>query len=283
MKPFLKWVGGKTQILGSVLGSFPKEINDYHEIFVGGGSVLLAVLEKCDIRGKVHAYDLNEALINVYKDVQSRPKELHQKVTKLLSVYDGITGTENNRNPTNEQEAVTSKESYYYWIRHLYNSNIGDRSAMFIFMNKTCFRGMFREGSNGFNVPYGHYKTTPHFVSLDEFEQISKNLQRVEFKHCDFREAIAQVKSGDFMYLDPPYVPETKTSFVGYTKDGFGLKDHEELFEMAKTSGAKFVMSNAGVDLVRTTFSDYNILDVKARRAINSKNPEAFTTEVIIW
>jgi DNA adenine methylase len=138
-------------------------------------------------------------------------------------------------------------------------------------MNKTCFRGMFREGSNGFNVPYGHYKTTPHFVSLDEFEQISKNLQRVEFKHCDFREAIAQVKSGDFMYLDPPYVPETKTSFVGYTKDGFGLKDHEELFEMVKTSGAKFVMSNAGVDLVRTTFSDYNILDVKARRAINSK------------
>lgn len=282
MKPFLKWVGGKTQILDPVLGSFPREINDYHEIFVGGGSVLFAVLEKCDVRGKVHAYDLNEALINVYKDVQSRPKELHEEVMKLLNVYDGLTGTEINRKPTNEREALTSKESYYYWIRHMYNSNIGDRSAMFIFMNKTCFRGVFREGPNGFNVPYGHYKTTPQFVTLDEFEKISKSIQCVEFVHCDFRGAIARVKPGDFMYLDPPYAPETKTSFVGYTKDGFGLKDHEELFEMMKVSGAKFVMSNAGVDLVRSAFSDYKILDIKARRAINSKHPEATTTEVIV-
>jgi DNA adenine methylase len=83
------------------------------------------------------------------------------------------------------------------------------------------------EGPNGFNVPYGHYKSTPQFVTLDEFEKISKSIQRVEFVHCDFRDAIARVKSGDFMYLDPPYAPETKTSFVGYTKDGFGMKDHE--------------------------------------------------------
>jgi DNA adenine methylase len=282
MKPFLKWVGGKTQILDSVLGNFPDKIHDYHEIFVGGGSVLFSVLDRCNVNGKLYAYDLNKTLIQVYKDVQSRPMELHTEIMKLFNVYDGLIGTDINRKPSNENEAMTSKESYYYWIRHLYNTGVGDRSAMFIFLNKTCFRGVFREGPNGFNVPYGHYKSTPQFLTVDEFKNISTKLQRVEFKHCDFRDAIARVKSDDFMYLDPPYAPETKTSFVGYTKDGFGLEDHETLFKMIKTSGAQFVMSNAGVDLVRNAFCDYKIHDVKARRAINSKNPDATTTEVLV-
>ena len=283
MKPFLKWVGGKAQILDSVLGTFPDQIHDYHEIFVGGGSVLLSVLDRCCVAGKIYAYDLNKTLIQVYKDVQTRPTELHKEVMKLFSVYDGLIGTEINRKPSNEDEALTSKESYYYWIRHLYNTDTGDRSAMFIFLNKTCFRGIFREGPNGFNVPDGHYKTTPRFLTMDEFKNISTKLQRVEFKHCDFRDAIARVKSDDFMYLDPPYAPETKTSFVGYTKDGFGLEDHKTLFTMIKTSGAQFVMSNAGVDLVRNAFCDYKIRDVTARRAINSKNPDSTTTEVIVY
>lgn len=282
MKPFLKWVGGKTQILDSVLGNFPDKIHDYHEIFVGGGSVLFSVLDRCCIAGKIYAYDLNKTLIQVYKDVQSRPTELHMEVMKLFNVYDGLIGKDINRKPSNENEALTSKESYYYWIRHLYNTDTGDRSAMFIFLNKTCFRGIFREGPNGFNVPYGHYKTTPRFLTADEFKNISAKLQRVEFKHCDFRDAIARVKSDDFMYLDPPYAPETKTSFVGYTKDGFGLEDHKTLFTMIKTSGAQFVMSNAGVDLVRNAFCDYKVCDVTARRAINSKNPDATTTEVLV-
>ena len=282
MKPFLKWVGGKTQILDTILDSFPKKINDYHEIFVGGGSVLFAVLEKCHVMGNIYAYDLNETLINVYKDVQLRPKELHREVMNLFNVYDELSGTEIIRKPTNEQQAMTSKESYYYWIRYKFNSKIGDISAMFIFLNKTCFRGIFREGPQGFNVPYGHYKTTPQFIPLIEFEKISTILQRVIFKHCDFRDAIKQVKPGDFMYLDPPYVPETKTSFVGYTKDGFGIKNHEELFKMTKANGAHFVMSNSDVDLVRKAFYEYNISIVKARRAINSKNPEATTNEVVV-
>lgn len=156
MKPFLRWVGGKTQIIDSVLCNFPDEIENYHEIFVGGGSVLLSVLEKCKVKGKIYAYDLNKTLINVYKDVQTRPKKLHEEIKKLITTYDSLTGEEINRNPENEKEAMTSKESYYYWVRHMYNSGIGDQSAMFIFLNKTCFRGVFREGPNGFNVPYGH-------------------------------------------------------------------------------------------------------------------------------
>src|SRR6056300_384938 len=122
MKPFLKWVGGKTQILDAVLGAFPSEINDYHEIFVGGGSVLLAALEKANVKGKFYAYDLNKILIDTYKDIQTRPKELQKEVDELFRVYDSINGTEINRKPTDEQEALTSQESYYYWVRHLYNT-----------------------------------------------------------------------------------------------------------------------------------------------------------------
>jgi DNA adenine methylase len=279
MKPFLKWVGGKTQIIQDVLGAFPSEINDYHEIFVGGGSVLLAALEKANVKGKFYAYDLNKILIDTYKDIQTRPKELQKEVDELFRVYDSINGTEINRKPTDEQEALTSKESYYYWVRHLYNTGTQNKTAMFVFLNKTCFRGVYREGPNGFNVPYGHYKTTP---AVPDLIKVSEVIQKVEFTHCDFREAIRRAKPGDFMYLDPPYAPETKTSFVGYTKDGFGMKDHEELFEMTKSSGAQFVMSNAGVDLVRDAFSDYTVTDIKARRAINSKNPASNTTEVIV-
>lgn len=279
MKPFLKWVGGKTQILDAVLGAFPTEINDYHEIFVGGGSVLLAALEKANVKGTFYAYDLNEILINTYKDIQSRPTEIQKEVEDLFSVYDSLKGKEVNRKPMNEKEALTSKESYYYWVRHLYNTGGPNRTAMFVFLNKTCFRGVYREGPNGFNVPYGHYKTTP---AVPDLVKVSEVIQKVVFTHCDFREAIARVKVGDFMYLDPPYAPESKTSFVGYTKDGFNLKDHEELFAMTKSSDAQFVMSNAGVDLVRNAFSDYTVRDIKARRAINSKNPASNTTEVIV-
>lgn len=279
MKPFLKWVGGKTQILEDILGSFPSEINDYHEIFVGGGSVLLGALEKANVKGKFYAYDLNKILIDTYKDIQSRPTEIQKEVEHLFSVYDSLKGKEVNRKPTNEDEALTSKESYYYWVRHLYNTDAPNKTAMFVFLNKTCFRGVYREGPNGFNVPYGHYKTTP---AVPDLIKVSEVIQGVVFTHCDFREAIARAKTGDFMYLDPPYAPETKTSFVGYTKDGFSLKDHEELFDMTKSSDAQFVMSNAGVDLVRRAFSDYTVSDIKARRAINSKNPASNTTEVIV-
>ena len=112
MKPFLKWVGGKTQILDFVLGIFPDKINDYHEIFVGGGSVLFAVSDRCNVTGKLYAYDLNKTLIQVYKDVQSRPISLHEEVMKLFNTYDSLNGSEINRKPTNENEAMTSKESY---------------------------------------------------------------------------------------------------------------------------------------------------------------------------
>src|SRR6056300_1523040 len=282
MKPFIKWIGGKSQIMSDVLGSFPTKIENYHEVFVGGGSVLLSILSKRLVTGKVCAYDLNKYLIDLYKNIQTCPEVVHKHLKKLFTEYDSCTGTDVNRKPNTLSEAKQCKENYYYWIRQRFNTlkkETPEQTAMFVFLNKTCFRGVYREGPNGFNVPYGHYKTTP---AVPDLVKVSEVIQKVVFTHCDFREAIARVKVGDFMYLDPPYAPESKTSFVGYTKDGFGMKDHEELFEMTKSSGAQFVMSNAGVDLVRDAFSDYTVTDIKARRAINSKNPASNTTEVIV-
>jgi DNA adenine methylase len=285
MKPFIKWVGGKTQIIEDVLGSFPTKIKDYHEIFVGGGSVLLSVLSRGLVSGKVYAYDLNGSLIALYKNIQSQPQSVHDHLKSLYETYEKCEGSEVNRNPQTIEEAKQSKENYYYWIRRRFNlikEETIERSAMFIFLNKTCFRGVYREGPNGFNVPFGHYKKTPTIISSEEMIHVSELIKDVQFRQCDFREAFKGVGKGEFVYADPPYAPETKTSFVGYTKDGFGVAEHKDLFDLIKNSDAEFVMSNAKVDMVLNTFSDYKIADVKARRAINSKNPGSTTTEVLV-
>ena len=288
MKPIIKWVGGKTQILDKVLKTFPREIENYHELFVGGGSVLFGLLESKDItlKGKVYAYDKNQKLINMYRQIQTNPKDVHDHLTELFKTYDTRTGTEVNRKPQTEEEGLTSKESYYYWVRKKYNDLIPTthiHAATLIFLNKTCFRGVYREGPNGFNVPYGHYKTTPVVTPLEELLKIQYLIKDVVFKWCDFRAAFAQtVNDCDFIYADPPYAPENVKSFVGYTKDGFTMDDHKDLFDLLKYSEIDFVMSNAKVYLVTSSFEDYKIEDVPARRAINSKDPSSITTEVLV-
>jgi DNA adenine methylase len=288
MKPVIKWVGGKTQILDTVLKSFPREIENYHELFVGGGSVLFGLLTSKDInvKGRVYAYDKNQKLINMYRQIQTNPEEVHDHLLELFTTYDTRTGTEVNRKPETEEEGLTSKESYYYWVRKKYNELVPTtpvHAATLIFLNKTCFRGVYREGPNGFNVPYGHYKSTPLVVSLDELVKIQGLIKDVVFKWCDFRAAFAQtVNGGDFIYADPPYAPESVTSFVGYTKDGFSLEDHRDLFNLLKRSKIDFVLSNAKVHLVTSSFEGYEVKDVPARRAIHSKDPSSTTTEVLV-
>lgn len=291
-KPFLKWVGGKTQIIHDIIQKIPNEFNNYHELFLGGGSVLFAVLSlqrqgKITIKNKLYAYDINESLINVYKHVQSNKDELFEFITFYINEYDSITGVIINRKPTSIEDAKTSKESYYYWIRNKFN-NIDkqsiESSALFMFINKTCFRGMYREGPNGFNVPYGHYKKTPTIITEHDLTFISDLIKDVEFIQSDFSSSFQNLNTGDFVYLDPPYAPENDKSFVGYVADGFNLDMHTKLFdEITKMNDIYFVMSNAKVDLVTDYFKDYNCVDITARRAINSKNPGSTTTEVIIY
>ena len=291
-KPFLKWAGGKTQIIDDIIPKIPREMNNYHELFLGGGSVLLAVLSlqkqnKIIIKNKIYAYDINNALINVYKHIQKNKDELYKLINFYITEYDNIKGTMVNRKPNTIEEAKTSKESYYYWLRNKYNNidkNTVECSALFMIINKTCFRGMYREGPNGYNVPYGHYKKTPTIISETDLNYISDLIKDVEFKQSSFIDSIKYIKKSDFVYFDPPYVPEKSTSFVKYVEDGFNLETHQLLFnEIKKLGNIKFVMSNAKVELVTNNFKEYNCEDIIARRAINSKKPGSTTTEVIIY
>jgi len=298
LKPLLKWVGGKTQILEKLLCKFPIEMNNYREIFLGGGSVLLALLcyarsGAIKIQGNIYAYDLNEPLIWVYKNIQTRPTEVFTEMRKIIEEFNGCAKGEINRKPKNIEEAKCAKENYYYWIRSQYNKlDINKKktvlgSAMFIFMNKTCFRGVFRVGPNGFNVPYGHYDN-PEIINKEHLDEFSDLIQGVVFECRDFSSSLSFVEENDFVYLDPPYAPETDTSFVGYTENGFGIDNHNNLFALIHgltETNKKMMMSNADVTLVRENFSaieKYNIDSIVCKRAINSKKPDAKAKEVII-
>jgi DNA adenine methylase len=294
-KPFLKWVGGKTQILDDVLTLFP-EMKNYHEPFVGGGSVLLGLLSgvaegKITMTGKVFASDLNPSLIGLYRNVQARPAELVAAVKALMADLALSTGSLVNRKPTTIEEARTSAESYYYWIRARFNSSGMDKtsipaSAMFLFLNKTCFRGLWREGPRGFNVPCGHYKN-PSILDEAHILAVSTLIKDVVFVCQPFAASLAPVVEGDFVYLDPPYAPENATSFVGYTTEGFDLEMHKTLFTLVKqmkSRKVRILMSNADVSLVKDSFpaDDYQTKIISCRRAIHSKEPGTQTNEVLI-
>lgn len=296
-KPILKWVGGKTQIIDKLIPDFPVEINNYRETFLGGGSVLLTLLSYVKkgiikIHGNVYAYDLNEPLIYVYKNIQTRHTELYEKLQDIIKEFNDCGDGVLNRKPANIEQAKELRENYYYWIRSEYNKLcLTDKkdilgSAMFIFLNKTCFRGVFRVGPNGFNVPYGHYKK-PEIVNKEHVDEIHNLIQDVVFEHSDFNTSLTNVESNDFVYMDPPYAPETETSFVGYTENGFNIENHNNLFNLIHNltnTNKKIILSNADVRLVRENFTNekYNTFEILCKRSINSKNPDAKAKEVII-
>jgi DNA adenine methylase len=299
-KPILKWVGGKTQIIDKLIAEFPIEINNYHETFLGGGSVLLTLLSyvkhgTIKIHGGIYAYDANEPLIYLYKNIQTRHNELYDILHQLIQEFRDCADGEINRKPENIQEAKIAKENYYYWIRRKYNKLSRDDkkdimgSAMFIFLNKTCFRGVFRMGPNGFNVPYGHYNN-PEIINKVHLEEIHHLLQNVIFECCDFTVSLSltNIEPHDFVYLDPPYAPQSNSkSFVGYTENGFNIEQHKNLFNLIHNltdTNKKIMVSNADVNLVRENFpiEKYNILSILCKRSIHSKNPETKAKEVII-
>ena len=309
-KPIIKWVGGKTQIIDKIIDEYTTTMTNYHEIFIGGGSVLLELLSykkagHITITGTINAYDINETLISLYKNIQSNHNELYTILKQIINEFNSCSNDENsvlNRKPTNLEEALNKPENYYYWSRIKYNNlsliekNSILGTALFIFLNKTCFRGVYRIGPNGFNVPYGNYAQSD-IINKEHLQEVHDLIQGVIFTHCDFsvplQRCIGDVangdvaNSGDFIYLDPPYAPENSKSFVGYNKDGFDLEQHKKLFGLCKelhTKKIKFVMSNADVELLKEHFPHeiYNIQSIIAKRSINSKKPGSKTQEVII-
>lgn len=273
-RPILKWIGGKTQIVDKIFESFPSEIESYHEIFLGGGSVLLNLLAYQEagiitIKKKIYAYDANISLIYVYKNIQLNPERLYKIIKKYIKEYNSIEPHSKksmavNRKPENLDEALESQESYYYWIRDKYNH----------LNNKTCFRGMLAV-------------VCPSIISKSHLLQFHKIIKNVIFIDGDFHNTMSNIQAGDFVYMDPPYAPQEKTSFVGYNKDGFALNNHMDLFNLChklKNNNIDFVMSNADVKLIRDNFSDsqYLIKTIVCRRAINSKKPGSSANEVII-
>jgi DNA adenine methylase len=261
MKPFLKWAGGKTQMLHKVLDKFPSNLNNYYEPFVGGGSVLLGLLSSRTIKGTAYASDINPHLIALYKQVQAEPEKLICELELLCK---------------------NLSEERYYEVRADFNKD--PTPARFLYLNKTGFRGLYREGPNGYNVPFGHNKA-PGVYDADHLRTVSRLIKDVVFTCQPFTESLGRISDPtDFVYMDPPYAPENATSFVTYTKSGFGKEEHESLFRLTQSLPCPFLMSNSNVTLVRDAFPEpqFTTEVVVARRAINSKDPSAQTNEVLI-
>jgi DNA adenine methylase len=274
-KPIIKWIGGKSQILKNILDKFPKTIDNYYEIFLGGGSVLLGLLyyQKeglIKIKGNIFAYDINEPLIYFYKNIQENYNDLYELLTKIIDDF----------------KKEDDKESFYYYKRDIYNSlenkKTIEASSLFLFLNKTCFRGMYRESKNGFNVPYGNYKN-PEIINKNHLQDIHYLIKDVIFIHQDFNKSLQNTFNiDDFIYLDPPYYPEKNNSFVNYNKEGFNLDNHNYLIKLLKNNNFKFLMNNSDVKYIHDNLCEFNIEIILCKRKINSKNPQSVINEVII-
>jgi DNA adenine methylase len=294
MKAPLKWVGGKTQIIQTILDCLPLVMNDYYEPFVGGGSVLLGVLRRkaqgaIRINGDVYANDLNPDLMNFWRVLQSDVEGLIAALQEYENQYVRAHAVAMNgrRNPSTLEEALTSAESLYYWYRARYNAG-GlaplDSAALFGFLNKTGFRGLYRRGPHGLNTPFGHY-ASPAICPTADLREASGLLAGVVFSCEDYNGLLDRCKTGDGMYLDPPYVPVKTTSFTEYMEDGFpdqaGFLEH---VGSLATRGIRFVLSNSACPLVIAAFPEttYNVRRISCRRAIHCTAPDSRATEVII-
>ena len=285
-KPFLKWAGGKTQLISEIEKNLPNStIDTYVEPFVGSGAVLFWVLGEFSQLKKAIVNDINEDLINTYKTIKSTPEEL---ISILKILQDEYHSLENNTN---------KKKEYYYQKRELFNNrkqSQTEHSALFIFLNRTCFNGLYRVNrKNEFNVPMGSYKK-PTICDKSNILAVSEALQKVELLCGDFEQTVNYTTSNTLFYFDPPYKPLSETSsFNSYAKDEF---DDEEQIRLKNfcdkldSLGHSWILSNSDVKGKNTEdnffddlYSDFTIKRVDAKRSINA-NPakRGFLKELLI-
>ena len=263
--PIVKWVGGKRQLMFELLKNMPKEYNRYFEPFIGGGALFFELQPD-----NAYISDMNEELINLYRVVRDNVNELIADLQKHDISKEYFMEIRN----------IDRLEEYKNW------SDI-QKASRFIYLNRTCFNGMYRVNSKGeFNVPFGHYKN-PRILDENNLINCSNLLQKTEIKHADFSEILKKVKKGDFVYFDPPYVPLSETSsFTSYTKDGFDMDMQFKLRDVCdelESMGVKFLLSNSDTKLVNELYENYNIKKVFASRQINANaDGRGKITEVLV-
>lgn len=253
---FVKWAGGKLQLVEQISNYLPKKIERYFEPFVGGGAMFFYIIQKYK---PSYAYisDVNKELIITYVQIRDNVDEL----IRLL-----------------EEHRENHSKEYFYEIRSLDVDNLKDIeiSARFIYLNKSCFNGLYRVNSKGkFNVPIGSYKN-PSVFNEETLRKISKLLNEcnVEIQLADYSKILNKVKGNDFVYLDPPYYPLKKSSFTSYNKNCFleeEQKKLKEFYDKLDEKGVLVLKSNSDTDFIKKIYKGYKLEVVRARRNINSK------------
>lgn len=250
--PFLKWAGGKARLLPQFEGFFPERIERYIEPFVGSAAVFFSIKEKFGPR-KAILSDNNEELINCYRVVR---KDVEGLIKKLK-----------------EHRRMHSKE-YYYKVRSMHPRSALGRAARTIYLNKTCYNGLFRVNSKGeFNVPMGSYQN-PSIFDPENLRSVSRRLKGVDIRVRNFEAYLRLAKSGDFFYFDPPYHPISPTSsFTSYTPGAFSEEDQRRLADVYRAldkRGCRLMLSNSDCEFIQELYGDFRLERVRARRAINA-------------
>ena len=271
-QPFLKWAGGKRQLISAIAKFIPAEYTEYYEPFIGAGAVLFHLQPSIAIIN-----DANSELVNCYRVIRDKPEEL----LELCNIH----------------QANNSKEYYYQLRKQDRETNYSkltnvERAARIIYLNKTCYNGLFRVNSNGqFNVPYGKYKN-PTIANSVVINAISSylNQARVDILNGDFEQAVANAKEGAFIYLDPPYHPLSDTSsFTEYSMNGFGEAEQarlKQLCDRLTDKGCQILASNSAAPFIKNLYNDsrYEVKEVQAIRAINTvSSKRGKINEVLIY
>lgn len=267
--PFVKWAGGKRQLIPQIRERMPAQFNNYFEPFVGGGAVIFELLPENAVIN-----DINRALINAYQMLCNHPQEFLQEINRL------------------DAEMWEDGKEYYYSLREHYNDKLMkdefdvELAALFVFINKHCFNGLYRVNGKGlFNVPYNNSRRS----SVDEqsIMEISEYLRNVTIISGDFEAACEGARAGDFVFIDSPYAPLNPTSFESYTKEGFDIESHRRLanlFDELTARGCYCMLTNHNTELINELYGNkgYTIDVVSVKRMINSDASNRVGEEVII-
>ena len=304
IKPIIKWVGGKGQILDQIVPKIPTEINNYYEPFVGGGAVFLEVLKRLynkqiKVNGGFYINDINNDLMNMYSLIKSDVNYLINELEKLNNLYNSFPVIEYPKRTKfiiDLSKPISTlsnqgKEFLYYFLREKYNKleiNSPERVPLFIFLNKTSFRGVYRIGKNGFNVPFGHYNKVTIYNKVHlETLNILFNTFNINISSNTYTNYINNhiFNYKDFVYIDPPYYPIKETSFVDYNIDGFNKEDNDNILKICDTlnnKNVKFLHSNSNCQYNLNSYKNYNISTIVTKRRIHCINPQLTHYELLI-